>query len=130
MKTLAHGELSQKIISAALAVHRQLGHGFLEKVYRNALEIELREAGVGCNVEVPLKVNYRGQEVGVYYADMIVERKIVVEVKAVSTLLPVHEVQLVNYLKATGMRLGLLINFGQSVKVKRRIFGYDEEEPE
>lgn len=122
---LKHKELSEKIIAAAFAVHKELGHGFVEKVYKNALEIELRENGVKCNSEVPLKVSYHGQVVGDYFADLVVDDKIIVEIKAVSDLVPVHEVQLVNYLKATGLHVGLLINFGQSVKVKRRVFGYD-----
>ena len=125
MKTLKHGELSQKIIAAAHNVHKELGQGFLEKVYKNALAIELREAGIKCDLEVPMSVRYHECVVGDYIADMIVENKIVVEAKAVSELNPVHEVQLVNYLKATGLQVGLLINFGRSVKVKRRIFGYD-----
>ena len=124
---LKHSELSKKIIAAAYAVHKELGYGFVEKVYKNALAIELQENGVKCNVEVPLKVIYHEKTVGDYYADMIVEDKIIVEVKALSDLEPIHEVQLVNYLKATGLRVGLLINFGQSVKVKRRIFGYDAD---
>jgi GxxExxY protein len=128
MIILKHKELSEKIIAAAYNVHKELGCGFLEKVYKNALAIELREVGVKCAVEVPLKVLYHEKTVGDYYADMIVDDKIIVEVKALSDLEPIHEVQLVNYLKATGLRVGLLINFGQSVKVKRRVFGYDADE--
>ena len=128
MRTLRHSELSRKIIAAAFAVHKELGHGFVEKVYKNALAIELQETGVKCAVEVPLKVLYHEKVVGDYYADMIVDDKIIVEVKAISDLEPVHEVQLVNYLKATGLKVGLLINFGQSVKVKRRIFGFEADD--
>jgi GxxExxY protein len=124
---LKHRELSEKIIASAYAVHKELGYGFVEKVYKNALAIELQETGVKCNVEVPLKVLYHEKTVGDYCADMIVDDKIIVEVKAVSDLAPIHEVQLVNYLKATGLQVGLLINFGESVKVKRRIFGYDTD---
>ena len=109
-------------------MHKELGYGFVEKVYKNALAIELGEVGIKCAVEVPLKVLYHGKTVGDYYADMIVDDKIIVEVKALSDLEPIHEVQLVNYLKATGLHVGLLINFGQSVKVKRRIFGFDAGE--
>jgi GxxExxY protein len=122
MGQLRHQELSQKIIGAAYAVHNELGCGFIEKVYKNALAIELEETGVQCSCEVPLQVAYRDKIVGEYCADMIVENKIVVEVKAVSRLDPVHEVQLVNYLKATGLSVGLFINFGRSVEVKRRVF--------
>ncbi|MDD5327908.1 MAG: GxxExxY protein [Phycisphaerae bacterium] len=128
MVVLKHKELSEKIIAAAFTVHKELGYGFVEKVYKNALAIELGEVGIKCAVEVPLRVLYHGKTVGDYYADMIIEDKIIVETKAVSDLEPIHEVQLVNYLKATGLHVGLLINFGQSVKVKRRVFGYDADE--
>jgi GxxExxY protein len=126
-KELKHKELSERIIAAAYNVHNELGYGFLEKVYRNAIAIELEEAGIKCVVEVPLKVSYHNKIVGDYFADIIVDDKIIVEVRAVSKLEPVHEVQLVNYLKATGLNVGLLINFGQSVEIKRRIFGYDAD---
>ena len=124
---LKHEDLSKKIIAAGYNVHKEMGHGFLEKVYKNALAIELREAGIKCALEVPMSVLYHGLVVGDYIADMIVEDKIIVEVKAVSELDSVHEVQLVNYLKATGLQVGLLINFGRSVQVKRRVFGFDAE---
>jgi len=130
MRTLKHGELSQKIIGAAHNVHKELGQGFLEKVYKNALAIELREAGLTCDLEVPMSVLYRGLVVGDYVVDMIVDGKIIIEVKAVSELNSVHEVQLVNYLKTTGLQVGLLINFGRSVQVKRRVFGFGPEEKE
>jgi GxxExxY protein len=122
MERMRYQELSEKIIAAAYRVHNELGYGFIERVSKNALAIELGEAGLRCRCEVPLKVSYHGKIVGEYCADMIVEDKIVVEAKAVSKLDPVHEVQLVNYLKATGLNVGLLINFGRSVEVKRRVF--------
>jgi GxxExxY protein len=125
VKTLKHGELSQKIIAAAHNVHNELGKGFLEKVYKNALAIELQEEGLDYSLEVPMSVKYHGSVVGEYTADMIVDNKIIVEIKAVSELNSAHEVQLVNYLKATGVQVGLLINFGRSVQVKRRVFGSD-----
>ena len=124
---LKHKELSEKIISAAYAVHKELGQGFVEKLYKKALEIELRENGVKCNSEVPLNVSYHGQIIGDYFADIVVDDKIIVEIKAVSRLESVHEVQLVNYLKASGINVGLLINFGQSIEIKRRIFGYSTD---
>ncbi|MFA6187217.1 MAG: GxxExxY protein [Phycisphaerae bacterium] len=123
MEILKHRELSEKIIASAYNVHNTLGSGFLEKVYKNALAIELEEAGLKYALESPLKVLYHNKMVGEYAADIIVDNKIIVEVKAVSKLESVHEVQLVNYLKATGIEVGLLINFGQSVEVKRRVFG-------
>lgn len=128
MKTLKHGDLSRKIIAAAHRVHKELGQGFLEKVYKNALAIEIREDGIVCDLDVPMSVLYRGIVVGDYVADMVVEGKIIVEAKAVSELNSGHEVQLVNYLKATGLQVGLLINFGRSVQVKRRVFGFDADE--
>lgn len=127
-QSFRHSELSKKIIAAVYEVHNELGHGFLEKVYKNALAVRLAECGINCVSEVPLKVTYHNKVVGEYYADMVVEDKIVVEIKAVTKLESIHEVQLVNYLKATGMKLGLLINFGQSVEVKRRVFGFDAGE--
>jgi GxxExxY protein len=125
---MKHQELAGRVIAAAYAVHKELGYGFLEKLYKNALAIQLEEAGHKCACEVPLRVLYHGRTVGEYYADMIVENKIIVEVKAISRLDTVHEVQLVNYLRATGLTVGLLINFGRSVEVKRRVF--DPPKPE
>jgi len=126
MIILKHKELSEQIIAAAYNVHNELGYGFLEKVYKNALAVELGEAGLKYAAEFPLKVSYHNIVVGDYFADIIVDDKIIVEVKALSKLEPLHEVQLVNYLKATGLEVGLLINFGQSVEIKRRVFGYSE----
>jgi GxxExxY protein len=127
---LKHKELSQKIIAAAYNVHKGLGHGFLEKVYKNALAIELEKAGLNYAQEVPLRVSYQGRIVGEYFADIVVDNKIIIEIKALSQIQPVHETQLVNYLKATGINVGLLINFGSSVEVKRRIYGFDNSEIE
>jgi GxxExxY protein len=127
VKTLEYGELSHKIIAAAYNVHRELGYGFLDKVYKNALAAELQETGIKCTLEVPIPVLYHGRVVGDCVADMVVEEKIVVEVTAVTKPDSAHEVQLVNCLKATGLRMGLLVNFGESVEVKRRTFGSDAE---
>jgi len=123
MESLKHKELSEKIIAAAYKVHNELGYGFLEKVYKTAVAIELEEVGLKCIVEAPLKVSYRGRTVGNYFADIIVDDRIIIEIKAVNKLESVHEVQLVNYLKGTGINVGLLINFGKSVEIKRRVFG-------
>ena len=117
-----HRALTQKIIGAAYEVHNTLGTGFLEKVYENALAVELRRAGVRVEQQVPLAVTYRGELVGDYVADMVVDGKVIVEAKAVSALEAVHEVQLVNYLRGTGLGVGLLINFGRSVEVRRKVF--------
>jgi GxxExxY protein len=101
-------------------VHNTLGFGFLEKVYENSLVIELENNGVKAEQQKAVKVLYDGKPVGDYVADVIVKEDVIVEVKSVCTLAKEHEVQLVNYLKATGKPRGLLINFGRSVDVKRK----------
>lgn len=116
-----HKELTEKIIGAAYAVHNALGYGFVEKVYENALRVELEEGGLSVEQQAPVDVRYRGKLVGEYVADMVVDGKVIVEAKAVSELAKEHEVQLVNYLKATGIEVGLLINFGRKVEVRRRV---------
>ena len=117
-----HSELTEKIIAAAYAVHEELGFGFVEKVYKNALLIELTDSAFNCSSEVPLRAFYREQVVGEFFADIVVDNKVVVETKAVSKIDPAHEVQLVNYLKASGLSVGLLINFGTSVEIKKKVF--------
>ena len=116
-----HSEIREKIIGAAYDVHNTLGSGFLEKLYQNALMIELKLQGLSAEAEKPITVYYRDEVVGNYIADIVVEDKIIVEVKAINSLSEIHEVQLVNYLTATGIEIGLLLNFGKSVEVKRRI---------
>lgn len=123
MVDLKHKEITDKIIGFAYTVHNSLGQGFLEKVYKNAMAVELEEAGLQCSVEVPLNVFYKGRKIGEYFADIVVEQKIIVELKAVRKIEKTHEVQLVNYLKATGLNVGLIINFGESVEFKRKVFG-------
>lgn len=117
-------ELTEKIIGCAYVVHNKLGPGFLEKVYENALRIELEKAGFRVKQQGPISVIYDGQVVGEYYADLWVEERIVVELKAALALVKEHEVQLVNYLTATKVDLGLLLNFGSSVQVKRKFREY------
>ncbi len=121
MNDLKHSEITEKIIGASYKVHNTLGYGFLEKVDQNLLSIELRSLDVEVDVEKPIKVLYNGEIVGNYVADIVVGGKVIVEIKAVKELSDIHEVQLVNYLKATGIEVGLLINFGTSVQVKRRV---------
>jgi len=117
-----HTDVTERIIGAAYEVHNVLGFGFLEKVYENALAIELREQGLSVQQQEPVQVFYKGHLVGDYVADLIVEDKVIVELKAVKLLDKAHEVQLVNYLKAGGIEVGLLLNFGSSVKVTRKAF--------
>lgn len=117
-------DLTYQIIGAAYEVHAGLGAGFLEKVYENAMCIELEERGLHVRQQYCIPVHYKGQMVGEYYADLFVEEKVIVELKAVERLLPIHEAQLVNYLQGTGIELGLLINFGGSVIIKRKYKTY------
>jgi GxxExxY protein len=117
-------ELTEKIIGCAYRVHKELGSGFLEKVYENTLRIELTAAGTTVQSQYPIPVLYRGEIVGDYFADLMVENCVIVELKAVQNLAKEHEVQLVNYLAATGVEGGLLINFGSSVEVKRKFRVY------
>ena len=117
-------DLTQKIIGCAYKVHNALGPGFLEKVYENALRIELEKLGLDVKQQEPINVGYEGQIVGEYYADLWVDGRVVIELKAVQTLTQRHEVQLVNCLTATGIEDGLLLNFGSSVQVKRKFRQY------
>src|SRR6056297_2767124 len=119
---MKHASITEKIIQAAYTVHNVLGFGFLEKVYQNAMIIELQKIGIKVQSESPVKVYYENEIVGDYVTDVIVEDKVLLELKAVKELSGIHEVQLVNYLKATGIEVGLLINFGPSVQIKRKIF--------
>ncbi len=117
-----HSELTGELIKAAQNVHNTLGHGFLEKVYHNAMVLELRKAGFTVASEQLIRIHYDGQVVGEYYADIVVDDKVILEIKALQAISPVHEAQLVNYLKATGIDVGLLFNFGKSLEVKRKVF--------
>ena len=117
--------LTGTVIGCAMDVHRELGPGYLEKVYENALAIALSDAGIGVAQQVAVPAQFRGRVVGDFVADLLVEGNLIVELKAVSNLLPVHETQLVSYLKATGFDVGLLINFGAgSLQVKRKYREY------
>jgi GxxExxY protein len=118
---MKHQELTAQIIQCAYTVHNTLGFGFLEAVYQNALLIELGKNGLKAVKETPIKVSYNGQIVGDYVADILVEDKIILELKSVKELHPAHEAQLTNYLKATGLEVGLLINFGERVEIKRKV---------
>jgi len=121
---MIHDELTKKIIGCAYVVHNTLGAGFLEKVYENALLFELRSEGLDADRQASLKVEYKCIVVGEYFADLVVEGKVICELKAIEKLSSYHEVQLVNYLVATGIDIGLLINFGESVTVRRKFRKY------
>lgn len=118
-------DFSGKIIGLAMKVHRTLGPGFLENVYVKALQHEILQAGYSAELEVPIKVRYEGIVVGEYYADLLAGGELIVEIKAVASLTSAHEVQLVNYLAATGKSEGLLLNFGaQSLEFKKKFRTY------
>ncbi len=118
-----HQELTQKIIGAAFEVHNELGWGFLEKVYENALRLELEAEGLRVEQQAEIPVTYREESVGVYYADLLVNRSVICELKSAKALASAHEAQLLHYLKATGTKVGLLLNFGRErVDVKRMVF--------
>lgn len=120
-KDLLHSDLTKIIIGSAYYVYNNLGYGFLEKVYENALAIQLRRLGRQVEQQVPVVVRFDGEVVGEFFPDLLVEGKVIVELKAISEIGSVHEVQLVNYLKATGIKVGLLINFGPGIKIVRRV---------
>ena len=118
---MKHKKLTAKIIDCAYKVHKKLGFGFLESVYQNALMIELSKASLKVEKEQKIQVCYDGQAVGDFVADFVVEDKIILELKSVKEIHPAHEAQLINYLKATGIEVGLLINFGERVDIKRKV---------
>ena len=120
-----HKDITELIIRAFYTVYNTLGYGFLEKVYQNALVIELRKLGLEVISEACIKVYYNGQVVGEYFADLLVAGVVILEIKAVRTLAPEHEAQLLNYLKATPYEVGLLLNFGPKPQIKRKV--YDNE---
>ena len=117
-----YSEISSKIINAFYNVYNELGYGFLEKVYERAMLIELKELNLNCNNQQAIKVLYKEKNVGDYYADIIVENSIIIELKAVKNIIKEHEVQLVNYLKATEIEVGLILNFGPKPQITRRVF--------
>jgi len=116
--------LVDSIVSCAYKVGRTLGCGFLEKVYENALAIELAASGLNVETQKKIEVHYKEQIVGEYYADMVVDNDVILELKAVKVIENIHFAQCQNYLKATGKKLGLVINFGEEkVKVRRVVNG-------
>jgi GxxExxY protein len=124
---LLHKDITDKIIKAFYKVYNELGYGFLEKVYQNALVIELTEMGLQCEKQKQIKVYYHEQMVGEYFADLIVDECVIIELKAAETLVEEHEFQLINYLKATEIEVGLLLNFGKKPQFKRKIFTNDKK---
>ena len=123
--TAKHKALTEQIIGAFYTVYNTLGYGFLEKVYENALAIELRALGFKVEQQARIAVYYAGQVVGEYYADLLINDLVIIELKATRTIAPEHEAQLLNYLKATPYEVGLLLNFGPEPQIKRKT--YDNE---
>ena len=115
-------KLTDKVINCFFKVYNTLGYGFLEKVYERALLIELSKIGLKVESQKPIKVHYDKQVIGDYYADIMVNDIVILELKAAETLCEQHELQLINYLKATDIEVGLLLNFGKKPEVKRKIF--------
>ena len=117
-----HSEITEKIIKAFYKVYNTLGYGFLEKVYENAMLIELFSMGLKAVAQHPITVRYEGKKVGVYCADLFVEDCVIVELKAADAIALENEAQLLNYLKATEIEIGLLMNFGKSPQFKKKAF--------
>jgi GxxExxY protein len=125
--TYLNQDLTDQIIKAFYNVYNKLGYGFLERVYQNSMLIELRKQGMFCEPQKQIKVYYDKVEVGEYYADILVNDTVILELKAVENLITEHENQLINYLKATEKEVGLLLNFGVKSQIKRKIFTNDRK---
>lgn len=117
-----HKDLADKIINSFYRVYNNLGYGFLEKIYEKAMILELKKDGLSAVSQSPIKVIYEGEILGEYFADILVDNRVIVEIKAVKNLNNEHEAQLLNYLKATDVEVGLLLNFGSKPEVKRKAF--------
>ena len=120
-------EETDEIIAAFYEVYNSLGYGFLERVYQNALYQELMRRGFKCEAQHKIKVYFKGHEVGEYFADLLVNSHIILELKAVDSICNEHELQLINYLKATEIEVGLLLNFGEKPQVRRKLFTNDRK---
>ncbi len=125
---MLHQQTTKEIIDAFYTVYNKMGYGFLEKVYENCLLIELRKGGITCYQQKQIHVYYDEEEVGEYYADILVANKVIIELKAAEAICEEHENQLINYLKATDIEVGLLLNFGKNPEFKRKIFTNDRKE--
>jgi GxxExxY protein len=121
-KNHEQNELTDRIIKIFYKVYDKLGYGFLEKVYQNAMMIEFKRAGINATAQSPIRVLYDKEIVGEYFADILVDEKVIVEKKASRSLTQDNEAQLLNYLKATDVEVGLLLNFGPKAELKRKLF--------
>lgn len=127
MDNLKHSEISGQILKIFFKVYNALGYGFAEKVYENAMLIELLELGFKVKQQEPIKVFYNNKLVGEYFADLVVEDCVIIELKASALLSTANEIQLLNYLKATKIEVGLLLNFGQKPEHRRKYFTNDKK---
>ena len=125
-KRLKHEDITKAIIGCAFEVINELGAGFLESVYEKALLLTLKQKGLSAITQHPIKVMFKGECVGSFYADMLVEEKVIIELKAVKAIAPEHQAQVINHLKATEIEVGLLINFGHS-KLEYRRFNRNKD---
>jgi GxxExxY protein len=121
-RTMLYQDLTEKVLGACFEVMNELGAGFLESVYEKALLIVLRKRGLVAESQVPISVMFQGEKVGEFFVDILVEGKIILELKAARTMAPEHQAQIINYLKATGIGLGLLINFGPTKLEYKRFY--------
>ncbi len=124
---LLHKDITDKIIKCFYEVYNILGYGFLEKVYESSLYNELLTCGLSCERQKKIDVFYKGKLVGEYYADIIAEQKVIIELKAAEAICEEHEFQLINYLKGTNIEVGLLLNFGKKPEIRRKIFTNDRK---
>ncbi|MFN3638651.1 MAG: GxxExxY protein [Chloroherpetonaceae bacterium] len=127
MEKLLHKEITDAVIKAYYDVYNELGYGFLEKVYQNAMHLELKRRGLYVEAQKQVKVYYKGIEVGDYYADLVVGDLVIVELKANEMLAYENELQLLNYLRATDKEIGMLLNFGKKAEFRRLIFTNDRK---
>ncbi|MDA8100657.1 MAG: GxxExxY protein [Nitrospiraceae bacterium] len=126
---MRHDDITNKIIEAYFTVYNTLGYGFLEKVYENALMIEMKKLGLQAESQVPIQVKYDRSIIGEYFADILVDNRVIVEIKAARAICAEHEAQLLNYLKATSLEVGLILNFGPKAELKRIIFDNFRKKP-
>jgi GxxExxY protein len=122
MPEILHKELSESILKVFYEVYNELGHGFLERVYQNAMYLELKLQGFKVEAQKQIRVYYKGELVGDFYADLLIDDTIILELKACENLAKAHYAQTLNYLKATNIEVGLLLNFGEKPQIKRFIF--------
>ena len=122
---LMHGELTRKVIGGFFDVYNELGPGFAEAVYQRAMPVILRERGLDTEIERPIAIQFHGVLIGEYRIDLVVGESVIVECKVATKILPIHEVQTLNYLKATGLSVGLILNFGSEPSFRRMLLTSD-----